>query len=162
MVPVEVHGVSYQSVSEAARALGVSDGAIHAARRNGTLHRVGCGRPGVEPLPVRIDGTVYASAEAASHALGINRMTIYAAVADGDPDRVVRAKRYNPWRAQPFTIGGLSFSSMRQASISLGFKNPEFISKVIKKGSKRGWEKVVAAAMREEAKRAAGMRRMAV
>lgn len=155
---VVIRGVTYPSGAAAARANGVTPEAVYAARRAGTLHRVGCGRPGAEAMPVALAGKVYASAEAASKALNIKLTTIYAAIADGDPDRVLRANRYNSWRSRPFSIGGLTYPSMRQASRALGFANDEFISRAIKRGSKRGWQRILAAAMREEARRAASAR----
>ena len=102
---------------------------------------------GPEPLPVRIGGTTYGSAAEASRALGIKIATVYAAIADGDPDRLVRPPRYRPARARPITIGPVRFASMREAARELGFANPEFVSKALKHGSRRGRERIIAAAM---------------
>ena len=78
-------------------------------------------------------------------------MRIYSAIHDGDPDRLVRPKRYNPARSVPFSVGRFTWPSMAAACRDLGFENREFISKVVKKGSKRGWERILAAAMKLEA-----------
>lgn len=153
MVPVTVHGVEYPSIRAAARANGVSDSAITAARIKGTLHRVGSGRTGVEPMQVMIGGVVYQDAKTAAQALGVAIATVYDAIRLGDPDRIVRPRTYNPSTSHPITIGPLKFRSKREAARQLGFKNPEYVSKVIRSGSRRGWQKILSAAMKEADRR---------
>lgn len=150
---IEIRGVTYPDLNAAADALGVHPNTVRAARRNGRLHRVGTGRVGTEPLPVRIAGQEFESAQAAAAHFGVAVGTVYSAVCDGDPDRIVRPKRYNPWKSQPFSIGGLTFPSMREASRALGFKSEEYIAKAIKRGSRRGQERILAAAMAYAARR---------
>ena len=145
--PVTIRGVTYPSFSAAARAHGVKPDTVAVACRNGTLHRVGTGRVGPEPMPVRIAGQDFEDVRAAATHFGLTRQAIYSAIDDGDPDRVARPAVYNPWKSQPFTVGGVTFASMRAASRALGFKNEEYIAKVIKRGSRRGRERIIAAAM---------------
>lgn len=151
---IEIRGRAFDTVAAAANAHGVHPNAVYIARRKGTLHRVGTGRVGAEPLPVRIGGVDYTSAEAAAKALNVARAAIYSAIEDGDPDRVLRAPRYNPSRCIPLTIGNLTFPSRRAASRALGFSNDEFVQKAIASGSRKSWERVLAAAMRLEAQQA--------
>ncbi len=150
---IEIRGTVYPTVRDAAEALSISTSAVYHAIWTGTLHRCGTGRVGTEPMPVRIAGLDFESAHAAAAHFGCAVGTIWSAICDGDPDRVARPQRYNPARAQPIEIGGLSFSSMRVASTALGFSNPEYIAKVIKAGSKLGMQRVLAAAMKEAARR---------
>jgi|GEM_PF-2498900 len=145
---VEIRGVTYANFSAAARAHGVHPNTVRAAYRNGSLHRVGTGRVGPEPMRVLIAGQVFDDVHAAAAHFRVQPMTVYAAIADGDPDRIARPAVYNPWKSQPFTIGSLTFPSMRAASRALGFKSEEYIAKVVKCGSKKGREKILAAAMR--------------
>lgn len=145
--PVEIRGVTYANFSDAARAHGVHPNTVRAAYRNGTLHRVGTGRVGPEPMCVRIAGKDFGDVRAAAAHYGVQPMTVYAAIADGDPDRIARPAVYNPWKSKPFTIGDLTFPSMRAASRALGFKDEEYIAKAVKRGSKKGRERILAAAM---------------
>lgn len=144
---VTIRGVTYASFSEAGRALGVHANTVRAAYRSGTLHRVGTGRVGPEPMRVQIAGRIFENVHDAAKHFGCCPHTIWAALAAGDPDRVARPQRYNPWKSRPFEIGGLRFPSMRAASRALGFKDEEFIAKAIKRKSKRGQERILAAAM---------------
>jgi hypothetical protein len=144
---VTIRGVTYANFSEAGRALGVHANTVRAAYRNGTLHRVGTGRVGPEPMRLQIAGRVFENVHDAAKHFRCCPHTIWSALADGDPDRVARPQRYNPWKSKPFEIGGLRFPSMRAASRALGFKDEEFIAKAIKRKSKRGRERILAAAM---------------
>ncbi len=150
--PVTIRGVTYANFSEAARALGVNPNTVRVAYYNDTLHRVGTGRTGPEPMRVKIAGQVFNSAHDAARHFGCCPSTIWSALADGDPDRVARPQRYNPWKSKPFKIGTLSFPSMRAASRALGFKDEEFIAKAVKRKSKRGQERIMVAAMHYAAK----------
>jgi len=145
--PVTIRGVTYPNFSDAAHAHGVHPNTVRTAYRNGTLHRVGTGRVGPEPLPVRIGGKNFDNARAAAAHFKVPIGTIYDAICDGDPDRIFRPKVYNPWKSKPFTIGNLTFPSMREASRELGFKNDEYIAKVLKRNSRKGKERILAAAM---------------
>lgn len=151
--PVTIRGVTYPSGGAAARALGVSSAAVRQARMRGTLDRVGLGLVGVEPMPVLILGRRFENADAAAAHYGVTNKAVYAAIAAGDPDRIGKPRRRGkPPTTQPFEIGGLRFASTREASTALGFRNPNFIGQVLRRGSKRGRERVLAAAMAHAAK----------
>jgi hypothetical protein len=153
---INVRGTVYADANAAADALGVNPNTVRTAYRNGTLHRVGTGRVGPEPMRVQIAGQVFDNVHAAAKHFGCCPRTIWAALGDGDPDRVARLQRYNPWKSKRFQIGTLSFPSMRAASRALGFKDEEFIAKAVKRKSKRGQERILAAAMAYAAKRRCG------
>ncbi|MDE4272972.1 NUMOD1 domain-containing DNA-binding protein [Phaeobacter gallaeciensis] len=157
LCPVTIRGVTYESFSKAAQELGVSANTVRAAARNGTLHRVGTGRVGVEPMPVLIAGLRFESAQAAADHFKVKVMTVYSAISDGDPDRIARPPRYNPARSRRIKIGSLTFPSMAQAARELGFKDREFVSKALKNGSKRGRQRILAAAMRLAHQRQSGV-----
>lgn len=144
--PVEIRGVVYPGPKAAAQALGLHPETVRTAIRKGTLHRCGTGRVGPEPMPVRIAGRTFADARAAAAHHGVAPATVWAAVCDADPDRIARAPRWKPWRARPFTIGGITFPSMLEAERALGL-TAGYIRTSIKRGSKRGYERIVAAAM---------------
>ncbi len=143
---IRVRGVVYPDVESAAAALNVGPETVRYAIRAGTLHRLGTGRVGPEPMPVRISGRNFKSVAAAAAHFDVGVWVIYRALETGDPDRFLRPRRCNPWKSKPFTIGDLSFPSMRAASRALGF-SPNYISVVCSRGSKRGYERILAAAM---------------
>lgn len=146
-IPVTIRGVSYPNFSAAGLALGVHGNTVRAAYYKGTLHRVGTGRVGVEPMRVRIAGKDFKNVAAAAKHFGVERGTVYSAISDGDPDRIARPQAYNPWRSKPFKIGDLTFPSMSAASRALGFKSDNYIALVMLRGSRKGREKILAAAM---------------
>ena len=74
--PIEIHGVLYLSMTDAARSLGLSSGAIRSANKRGTLHKVGTGEFGRTKKPVTIRGIAYASQAEAARALGLTKMSI--------------------------------------------------------------------------------------
>ena len=149
---IEIRGVVYADARAAAVALGVTPDNVRMCIRNGTLHRCGTGGSHPEPLPVRIRGRVYPSARAAALALKVRANTIYKALGEGDVDRVGVKRPHPRNRAKPVTIGGLTFPSMRAASLELGFQG-EYVSRVLRKRTRRGLEELTAAAMRLSAKR---------
>lgn len=82
-----IRGVMYESMAEAARALGVSAHAIWDAAERGRLDRVGLGR-----RQVSVRGVEYESMSAAARGLGVNHATVRAAVARGTQDNIGRRK----------------------------------------------------------------------
>tara|TARA_R110000851_G_scaffold321340_1_gene486690 strand:- start:25813 stop:26355 length:543 start_codon:yes stop_codon:yes gene_type:complete len=149
---IEIRGVVYPDLPSAAKACGVTDAAVRSAMRNGTLHRVGLGKTGREPLPVRINGRDYKSAAAAAKHLKCTKSAIYQALSCGREDKVARPQTYNGGASKPITIGTLSFCSHASASRALGFKS-DFLSNALSRGSKRGWQRILSAAMTEVARR---------
>lgn len=143
---IEIRGTVYPTVQDAADAFGVTPRAVTMAIRKGTTHRIGTGAVGPEPLPVRIRGRVYPDAGAAAKALGLTRHAIHLAIAEGREERVGLPPGHNGARAKPVRVGGLDFPSMAAASRALGFRS-EYLSHVMTRGSKRGRERILAAAM---------------
>jgi hypothetical protein len=153
---IEIRGRVYPDTRTAAMALGVQPETVRFAIKAGRLHRCGTGASHPEPLPVRICGLDFAHARDAARHFGVGVSAVYAALAAGDPDRIGRPPRYNAAKSQPVTIGPLSFPSMRQASLALGFQG-DYVSKVLRSGSVTRWQNLLGAAMRhaqEQAERA--------
>ena len=149
---LNVRGTVYPDTASAAKGEGVSQEAVYYAIRNGSLDRLGMGTRGPQPYPVRIGARTYPSVKAASRALGISVPAIYSAIHDGDPDRLVRPKRYNP-RPVSAVFGWpvhLAIAWRRLAGI-WGLRIASSSRRSCKKGSKRGWERILAAAMKLEA-----------
>lgn len=141
-----IRGTVYPDAPTAARALGVTPDAVRHAARNGTLHRCGTRRVGAEPLPVRIAGQVFPTAAAAAAHFGVTPGAVYKAVSQGDPDRIASPARYNGAASKPVAIGPHRFASMSEASRALGF-HAEFIAHALRRRSKRGMQRILAAAM---------------
>lgn len=144
---IEIRGRVYPDANAAAAALGVTADAVRMAARRGTLHRCGTGASHPEPMPVRIRGVVYPDARTAAAALGVTPTAVWAALAAGNPDRVGLPNPPPNWRARPFTVGGLRFASMRAAALALGFSDPGYVARAMKRNSRRGRERILAAAM---------------
>lgn len=144
---IQLDGVVYADADALAAAKGVKPATARRAIRLKRLHRLGVGRPGPEPMPVRIGDREFADVPSAAKALGKTQAAVWSAISDGDPDRLVRPPRWNPAKAQPIEIGGLHFPSHRAASRALGFSNPDYVGVVLRRGYKRGWQRVLGAAM---------------
>jgi hypothetical protein len=74
-IPVTIRGITYPSRGAAARALGVTRGAIFAANKFGWLDHVGLGRG--RPRPVTIGGQEYPNARVAAKALSLSATQVY-------------------------------------------------------------------------------------
>lgn len=144
--PVTIRGVRYPSCAAAGRAFGVTGESVARSRDRGTLDRVGLGLRGARPTPVRIDGRDFESARAAAEFYGRTVPAVWAALEAGDPDRIARNARYNGGSSKPFSVGPLRFPSMAAACRALGFANETYIAQVIHTNSKRGRERILAAA----------------
>lgn len=142
-----VRGVTYADTAEAAAALGVTRGSVADAIRNGGLDTLGLGR-GLMPMPVFVRGKHYASAKLAGEALGLTDAAIYRAIKDGRQDTVGLPQRYVGGRKVPLSLEPLSFPSIREAERQLGFKRG-YIDLVIRRNSKRGWQRIMRAVWRE-------------
>lgn len=75
MHPVEIRGVKYRSLSEAANAFGITVSAVQKARSRGTLDKVGLGRHDVSK-PCTVGGREYASQVAAAEDLSVSTWQI--------------------------------------------------------------------------------------
>ncbi len=153
-ITIEIRGVKYADLRSAGAAHGVSPETVRHAVRNGTLHRVGTGHGGVEPMPVRIGGKDFPSAAAAAKHFKVTKSAIYTSISRGCEDRFGTAPRRVLNNAKPFEIGGMFFVSMREADRALGFK-PGFISHALRYKSKEGRQRILSAAMRLSAQAAA-------
>lgn len=153
---IEIRGVVYPTAVDAARALGVTDGTVRAAARNGTLHRVGLGQCFPEPMPIRIRGVVYPDAHEAARAHGVTVSAVRQAMCRNRLDRVgLGPCRDRPSRARPFAVGPARYVSMAAASVALGFSR-DFISRELRRNRARAMERIIAAQMARDAARAGG------
>lgn len=155
---IEIRGTVYPTAKAAAEALGVTVRTVQIAAKRGTLHRVGLGRKGAEPMPVEVRGVVYPNAKVAARRLGLTAHAVYQAIAAGRPHECGLRLRHNSTASRPVTIGNLTFSSMEQAGRELGFGHG-YVSQVMRRRSKIGHERLVGAAMREAARRAENTRK---
>lgn len=155
---LEIRGVVYPTARAAAEAHGVTHSAILAAIRNGTLHRVGTGRTGVEPMPIRIRGEVFENAHLAAQRFGVRATAIYQAISQNRLDRIGLPLTFNGCGSKPFSVGNLNFASMAQASVALGFGR-DYISQATRRKSKHAAARILAAAMKYEAQQAARVQR---
>lgn len=146
---ITVRGVTYPTVQDAARALGVTPNTVYAAMHNGTLDDCGLGKVHPKPMPVRIRGRVYDTARDAARELGVPRQSIYAALRRGTVDNVGFgvAPDHAPIPPRVFKIGGMSWPSRRAASLALGFER-NYISRAYSRNSTYQKQRILAAAMR--------------
>ena len=144
---IEIRGVRYPSASAAGKALGVTADAVRIAVRRGTLHRVGTGRVGAEPLPVCIRGKTFPDARAAAAHFGVCVSAVHSALAAGVPDRVGRKVPPPQPRAKPVTLFGVDFPSHAEASRALGFRD-DYLARALKRNTRSGQQRIMAAVMK--------------
>ncbi|CAB4156280.1 hypothetical protein UFOVP1064_22 [uncultured Caudovirales phage] len=96
-----------------------------------------------------IRGVTYPSVKAAAEAEGVTVSAIYSALNRGNINTVGLGKS----QPQPVEFEGLSFSSIRSASLALGFGRT-YLSKVLSRESAHGLKKVAdaVAAYKEKTK----------
>lgn len=149
---IEVRGTVYADAKAVADAYGVTTETVRKAIKKGTLHRIGTGAVGAEPLPVRIRGRVFPTARDAARHFGVGRSAIYHAIKQGREDRLGLPRQQKNGMAKPITIGPLSFPSMNEAGRVLGFGN-NYVSQAISSGRTSAMERILSAAMREARRR---------
>ncbi len=149
---IEIRGVVYADTNAAAKALGVTSETVRTAIRKGTQHRIGTGATGVEPMPVCLAGLHFEDARAAAVHFGVTRHAVYQAIVSGRAQDFGKRPRYAYPSSKPITIGALSFPSMDEASRVLGFRQG-YISLAMRRGSKAGLQRILAAAMKESMRR---------
>lgn len=149
-VDLEIRGAIYANAQAAAERFGVDAQTVRKAARAGTLHRVGLGRCGKEPMRVRVGDRTFENAREAAAELGCTPSAVWGAVWHGDPDRLLRPRGRPGANAQTVEIGPLSFPSMAAASRALGFSHG-YVSLAFRRGSRGMQERLLAAAMRLEA-----------
>lgn len=91
-------------------------------------------------MTVLIRGILYPSVKAAAHALGVTINAIYSALARGNIDTVGTGKS----QPQPVDLDGITFSSIRSASLALGFKRT-YLTKALTSSNDRVRNKIAAA-----------------
>lgn len=89
-IPTLIRGVLYESMSDAARKLGVSYSAIWNAAERGALDSVGMSR-----RSVNVRGNCYPSISAAARALGVAYSTVRDALERGTQDNIGSRKNGN-------------------------------------------------------------------
>lgn len=141
---IEIRGVYYRDADEAAAAHGVQAQAIRSAARRGTLHRVGLGAKGKEPMRVCIRGEVFQDAKSAAKHFGVTPDAVRNAIWLGDPDRVGRKRRV---AGKPVSLWGLRFQTMSEASRALGLSRG-YVSLALRRKSPAMLERVAGEVMR--------------
>ena len=152
---LDIRGRVFSTAGAAAAHFGITENAVRAAARKGTLHRVGLGRPGAEPMPILIRGVFYASAHDAARALNVLPSAIWQALSQNRLDTVGLGPRCpRPHRSRAITIGPVTYPSLRAADRALGFV-PGYISLALRRKSKHAGGRILAAAMAASAPRVA-------
>lgn len=146
---LEIRGMYYRDADEAAAALGVQAQAIRSAARRGTLHRVGLGEKGKEPMRVCIRGEVFPDARSAAKRFGVTVDAVWTAIWLGNPDRVGRKRNA---AGKPVNLWGLEFPTMADASRALGFSSG-YVSLAMRRKSRAMMERIAGEAMRVIAER---------
>jgi hypothetical protein len=154
---IVIRGVTYPTTQAAAAALGVSDNTVMRAARLGRLDGVGLGKTGPVSGSVRVRGKIYPSIRAAAKALKLTYATVWFALEQGREDRVGLAFK-RPGRSTPVQIGPYRFASRVEASRQLGFAD-SFVGQALRRKSKAGRQKILAAAMALELRDTADVRK---
>lgn len=149
---LNIRGTIYPTTQAAAAAHGVSDQAIRVAARRGTLHRVGTGQGGVEPMPVLIRGQRFDSVKTAAAYFGVTRSAVHTAMMRGKLDNLARPQRYNGAKSKPVMLAGMRFASMSEADRVLGFKRG-YVSLALRRQSPSALQAILGAVMRERNRR---------
>ena len=117
--PVIIQNRKYDSVPEAARALGYSAVHIYAARKAGKLDRLGDSPSSYrDGPPVTIRGVRYPSRAVAAETLGIKRSTLAKRISDGKLSSVGLGR--NGTRGTTLCVNGVEYHSIRAAAKALG------------------------------------------
>lgn len=109
--------------------------------------------PKREMMRVTIRGITYENAKAAAEALGVHKSTVYSAICRGVPDTIGLRRGTRPkescksGKGRPFTIGGVTFASIAQASEALGFRR-NYLATALLKGKAVTRHRIAQAAMR--------------
>lgn len=143
---IEIRGVVYPNIAAAAGALGVQHSTVVKAMHRGRLQGVGLGQSSRVRMKIRIRGKLYCDAKAAARVFGVTEGAIMTALHRGNVDRLGIPRRGGP-RAIMFRIGGLSWPSMRSASLELGFE-AGYVSKAFTRNRASAKQSILAAAMR--------------
>jgi hypothetical protein len=96
-------------------------------------------------MRVMVRGTIYATELAAANAFGVTVTYINRMIDQGKEDSIGLGRGGNKYTPKPYTIEGLTFKSMREASIALGFR-PNRIAEVRSTARQAALDKIIAAA----------------
>jgi transposase len=163
---IPVRGTVYADVPAAAKGLGVSEATVYGAIARGTLDQLGLGRGRRARMQAGVRDKIFPSVTAAAKHFDMTEGAVYKQISRGRADRIGLPRHVNPdrsvyaTRCKPVEIGPLRFASRREASIELGFEE-SYVSAVLRRRSKVGMQKLVAAAMRLADARARDGRRAA-
>lgn len=97
-------------------------------------------KPNKNRMPVKIRGTLYPSVSDAAQAIGCSPMAIYTALSRGRLDTVGFGMGWRPRekcngaQGKQITLGGVTFPSMRAASLALGFREA-YVAEAMQYGS---------------------------
>lgn len=149
---LDIRGVVYPTAQVAAAAHGVSAQAVRVAAGRGTLHRVGTGQAGIEPMPVLIRGRRFENAKQAAAHYGVTASAVHSAMARGKLDNLARPQRYNGAKSKSVTLAGMFFVSMSEADRVLGFKRG-YVSLALRRQSRAAMQSILGAVMRERNRR---------
>ena len=96
-------------------------------------------------MRVMIRGTIYATELAAANAFGVTVTYINRMIDQGKEDSIGLGRGGNKHTPKQYTIEGLTFKSMREASIALGFR-PNRIAEIRSTSRQSAMDKVISAA----------------
>ena len=99
-------------------------------------------------MKIQIRGVLYNSVKEAADALNVSFHSVYSALDRGGIDKLGLGKT----RPKPITIEGVTFRSMTQASIALGFSR-SYLQWTIKNGGTKAKDRVAFAILRYKARK---------
>lgn len=99
-------------------------------------------------MKIRVRGVTYNSVKEAADALDVNLHSVYSALNRGALEGLGLGKT----KPKPFTIEGITFRSMTQASIALGFSR-SYLQATLSKGGTKAKERVAFAIIRYKARK---------
>ena len=108
---------------------------------------MGCGAVRLT-MKIQVRGVLYNSVKEAAEALNVSFHSVYSALDRGGLEMLGLGKT----QPKPFDIGGITFRSMTQASLELGFSR-SYLQWTLKKGGTKAKERVAFAIIRYKARK---------
>jgi len=99
-------------------------------------------------MKILVRGVLYNSVREAADALNVSYHSVYSALDRGGLEMLGLGKT----KPKPFTIEGITFRSMTQASIALGFSR-SYLQATLRKGGTKAKERVAFAIIRYKARK---------
>ena len=143
---IVIRGETYPTVQMAAKALSLTEGTICRAIKLERLDTVGLGCAAGWRMPISVRGTVYKNSSEAAEVLGVTRSAIHNALHHGRIDKVGLPSPKRK-KGKPFSVGGLSWPSMRSASLELGFGH-QYVFRAFKYNRVEAKHKILLAVMK--------------